>query len=231
MFSYYGSKSKVIKKYPPPVHGLIIEPFAGSARYALEYWDRDVILVDKFHKIVEAWRYLQQATPEQVLALPDIDPGDDLRNYPDMPDGARWLIGFGINAGTSNTRYKVTGDGKFNRWKSGKRRIAGDLFKIRHWRIIHGDYRCIGPVVATHFIDPPYFTKAGLEYKHNSRDLDMVELGKWCRSLPGQVIVCENDSSPRWLPFEPLARMYGSNFHSTEVIWTNSSGAPDKGGL
>jgi len=33
MFSYYGSKSKIVDYYPPPKHKRIIEPFAGSARY------------------------------------------------------------------------------------------------------------------------------------------------------------------------------------------------------
>lgn len=47
MFSYYGSKSKVVDLYPSPKFGKIIEPFAGSARYSLKYFDRDVLLVDK----------------------------------------------------------------------------------------------------------------------------------------------------------------------------------------
>lgn len=39
MWSYYGSKANVIGWYPPPMHDKIIEPFAGTARYALKYWD------------------------------------------------------------------------------------------------------------------------------------------------------------------------------------------------
>ena len=30
MFSYYGSKGKIVDYYPPPKHKKIIEPFAGS---------------------------------------------------------------------------------------------------------------------------------------------------------------------------------------------------------
>jgi len=37
MFSYYGSKKKIVKYYPEPVHDVIIEPFAGAAWYSLEY--------------------------------------------------------------------------------------------------------------------------------------------------------------------------------------------------
>ncbi len=42
MFSYYGSKSKIVKHYPPPEYDTIIEPFAGSARYALMYYNKNV---------------------------------------------------------------------------------------------------------------------------------------------------------------------------------------------
>ena len=35
MWSYYGSKSKIINKYPEPLYGKVIEPFAGTARYAM----------------------------------------------------------------------------------------------------------------------------------------------------------------------------------------------------
>ena len=48
MWSYYGGKSKVVDYYPTPKQSKIIEPFAGSARYALKWFDRDVLLVDKF---------------------------------------------------------------------------------------------------------------------------------------------------------------------------------------
>lgn len=37
MFSYYGSKSKIVDLYQPPKFDKIIEPFAGSARYSLKY--------------------------------------------------------------------------------------------------------------------------------------------------------------------------------------------------
>ena len=48
MFSYYGSKSKLVDYYPPPKFDKIIEPFAGSARYSLKYWQNDILLIDKY---------------------------------------------------------------------------------------------------------------------------------------------------------------------------------------
>ena len=67
MFSYYGSKSKIVDYYPPPKHKRIIEPFAGSARYSLKYWQNDVLLVDKYPVIVEVWSYLKNASEADIL--------------------------------------------------------------------------------------------------------------------------------------------------------------------
>ena len=108
MWSYYGGKSKLIDHYPPPKEGLIIEPFAGSARYALKYWDRDVLLVDKFDKIVKIWQYLINATREDILSLPNIDNGlkDSVDNY-NIIDEEKWLIGFNINSGSASPKNLV----------------------------------------------------------------------------------------------------------------------------
>jgi len=70
MFSYYGSKSKIVDYYPPPKHKRIIEPFAGSARYSLKYWQNDVLLVDKYPVIIEVWNYLKNASVNDILKLP-----------------------------------------------------------------------------------------------------------------------------------------------------------------
>ena len=45
---YYGRKKKLVNRYPSPEYGTIIEPFAGSAAYAMK-WGRNkmVILVEK----------------------------------------------------------------------------------------------------------------------------------------------------------------------------------------
>lgn len=37
MWSYYGSKTKLVDLYPPPKTDKIIEPFCGSAKYSLKY--------------------------------------------------------------------------------------------------------------------------------------------------------------------------------------------------
>jgi site-specific DNA-adenine methylase len=70
MFSYYGSKSKVVDFYPPPKHKILIEPFAGSARYSLKYFDREVMLIDKYEIVINVWKWLQQCSKQDILGLP-----------------------------------------------------------------------------------------------------------------------------------------------------------------
>ena len=76
MFSYYGSKSKIVDYYPSPKHKKIIEPFAGSARYSLKYWQNDVLLVDKYHIIVRTWKWLQQCSENDIRKLPILKLGE-----------------------------------------------------------------------------------------------------------------------------------------------------------
>ena len=52
MFSYYGSKSKIVNYYPPPKYSKIIEPFCGSGELLkfcneLNYKDLATTLLEK----------------------------------------------------------------------------------------------------------------------------------------------------------------------------------------
>ena len=75
MIPYFGSKSNLAGKYPPPKHSKIIEPFAGSARYSLKYYNRDILLIDKYPVIIEIWHYLQNVSESDILGLPKIKKG------------------------------------------------------------------------------------------------------------------------------------------------------------
>ena len=83
MFSYFGSKSKVIHLYPKPKFEKIIEPFAGSARYSLRFFDHDILLVDKYEIIIKIWKYLQCTTAKEIMALPEPEKGTrlDSKNF------------------------------------------------------------------------------------------------------------------------------------------------------
>lgn len=215
MFSYYGSKSKIVDYYPPPKYGRIIEPFAGSARYSLKYWDRDVLLVDKYPVIVDVWKWLQAQNPKDILGLPNMCKGEDLRSI-DIPIEAKKLIGFCINRGSVSPKNIASG---FNRWDEDKKRIASDLHKIKHWEIRLGEYRDIENQDATWFIDPPY-QHGGEHYKQSANNIDFDHLSEWCKSRKGQVIVCENTKAD-WLPFKQMVDMQGAMYKTTEAIWSN----------
>lgn len=220
MWSYYGRKFKIISKYPEPIKDTIIEPFSGTASYAYKYWYKDVVLVDRYDVIVRVWKYLKQASPSDIWKLPDIENGqriDVLDGYSQMCQEERWLIGFCANNASERPKH-TAGRMNFNSWNRDKIRIARDLYKIKHWSIVHGDYKCLGSVDATWFIDPPYqFQKL---YVHN--DINYKELSDWCRSRNGQTIVCEN-SKADWMDFRPLVELSGQRTRTLEVVWTNEN--------
>jgi 16S rRNA G966 N2-methylase RsmD len=219
MWSYYGSKSKIVGLYPAPNYDVIIEPFAGSARYALEYWDRQVYLVEKDKLLVALWKWLQKCSPKDILGLPSMKQGESTDNYTFDCQEAKWLMGFIIQGGVNYPRKTVSSVGNFGlRIEPEKKRIAESLFKIKHWTILEGSYETDTPMLeATYFVDPPYIDK-GIYYRQSSKKIDFDALGDWCKTLKGQVMVCENDGA-KWLPFRPLATMRGSKKTSKEVVW------------
>ena len=215
MFSYYGSKSKLVDYYPPPKHKKIIEPFAGSARYSLKYWQNDVLLVDKYPVIVGIWNYLIQATKSDILGLPDLKTGDNVDTF-NISQEEKWLIGFCINGGSAQPK-KTAKD--YNTWGETKIRIADDVQKIKHWKVILGSYEDLDNEEATWFIDPPY-QFGGEWYVKSTKHIDFAKLAEWCKERKGQAIVCENTKAD-WLDFKPMVDMQGAMFKTTEAIWSN----------
>lgn len=152
---------------------------------------------------------------EDILKLPDVENAENIKDkYTWMCDEERWLIGFCINNGSQIPKH-TAGRMNFNSWNRDKIRIANDLYKFRHWNILNVSYESLENIDATWFIDPPYeFQKL---YKHN--DIDYDNLAHYCKTRKGQVIVCENDLSKKWLDFQPLTEIYGQRKRSKEVIW------------
>jgi site-specific DNA-adenine methylase len=75
LFPFYGSKWRDARRYPAPGESIVIEPFAGSAGYSLWYEPHRVWLYDVDPIVVGVWSYLIAATPRELLALPDLEPG------------------------------------------------------------------------------------------------------------------------------------------------------------
>jgi len=226
-FSYYGSKWRIATKYRCPCPrlggGRIIEPFAGSAAYSLLHYDNEVRLYDKDPIIIGVWQYLIKATPNEIMELPLIrydQTVDDLK----IPQEARWLIGFWLNKAKSSPA-KSPGSWMRKRFQGYqfwgekiRKRIAQQVPYIKHWKAEVSDYGNIPNVNATWFVDPPYQDK-GRFYRMGSSDIDFPHLGRWCRQLYGQVIVCENTGAD-WLPFRPFRAVKATTKHSAEVIWS-----------
>lgn len=221
MFSYYGSKSKIVHLYPTPKFDKIIEPFAGSARYSLRFWQKDILLVDKYPVIVDVWNYLKNASEKDILGLPILKLTDKVEDFKQLSEIEKKLIGFNIKGGNSQPANKPSNFDGCNE-KAQKRmyqNIAKNLFKIRHWNIKLDSYENIENENATWFIDPPYMF-GGEHYKQSNKNLDFKQLGEWCKSRNGQIIVCEN-SKADWLDFKPIIKMQGTIHKTTEVIWSN----------
>lgn len=144
MFSYYGAKTKLVNMYPAPIHNTIVEPFAGSARYALKYWDKEVHLFDTSEIVVGIWDYLINASVKDIEALPEITThGEKPPDY--LCKEEKWLLGFAMNRGSSTPKNSCSGwcarDNEIGRHK---KRILANLDKIRHWKITLGDYTLSG---------------------------------------------------------------------------------------
>ena len=231
-FGFYGGKWRdAPRHYPAPAHEVVVEPFAGSAGYAVRNADRRVILGEKDPIIYAVWDYLIRVSAREILAIPDLEDGQTVADLP-ISQEARWLVGFWLNRGASRPR---TGRSAWMRdglrpgsfWGERVRlTIARQLEHIRHWQVYNCSYEDLPfSGEATWFIDPPYQNQ-GKHYHHGADDIDFTDLATWCASRSGQVIVCENEGAD-WLPFTRLAdvKTTRASSRSVEVIWINEKGS------
>lgn len=231
ILSYYGGKHRIAGRYPRPRYDHIIEPFAGSAGYACRYHDLRVTLVERDRYVAEALDYVVRAAPEEIVRLPILGPDETLDDHSELEAGARNLISFWLNNGTATgarrlSQWAIRYPGNSFYWGAKTReRLAEASARIKHWKVVCGDYTSAPDVWATWFIDPPY-QGAGKHYRFNFDENKRRLLADWCRARRGQVIVCENEGAT-WLPFERLCTIAGTakrgaaRKKSVEVIWTN----------
>ena len=226
-FCYYGGKWRAAPHYPKPEHDVIVEPFAGAAGYSTRYFDRQVLLFDVDPVIVGVWSYLIKASTAEIMALPDVDERGVDALPSTVPQEAKWLIGFSLNKGTAKpckvpSSWMREGKAPASWWGPQLReKLAKQAEGIRHWVVEQRSYLELPLAPATWFVDPPYQGKAGRIYRHS--EIDYENLAAWCRSLPGQPIVCEAEGAT-WLPFRTfrtikasLSKRGGKQSH--EVIW------------
>lgn len=223
MFSYYGSKTNLVDLYPAPIYDTIIEPFAGAAKYSLKYFEKEVILIDKYETIINIWKWLQSCSPNDILKLPrNLKFGDKLDDINFDCQEQKDFYGFIIGCGAEKPRrsaIKRKTTERPNHINFNLKRVATDLYKIKHWKFICDDYHECPNILATKFWDSPY-QFGGHSYVHSNKKLNFTELGTFIKTQIGQNIVCENTKA-NWLPFVPISKNRGSLFSTTEAIWTN----------
>jgi hypothetical protein len=225
-FSYFGSKWRLAKKYPPPAYDSIVEPFAGAAGYATRYADRKVILVEKDPLVAGLWAWLIRARPTDLLSIPLLEIGqtvDDLQ----VCQEARWLVGFWVARCAARPRKSPGSWMRAGRWARSfwgsevRSRLAAQVDKIKHWRVINGNYTEAPDIEATWFIDPPY-QLMGRHYRFGSKQMDYEALAAWCSKRRGQVTVCEATGAD-WLPFIHMHTGKGNARNpagkSHEAVW------------
>jgi hypothetical protein len=221
MWSYYGSKTNIIHLYPKPKEDKIIEHFAGTARYALLYFEKEILIVDKYDVIIKIWKWLQKCSEKDILTLPRFKAGDNINEHTYDCEEQRFLVGFLVGFGFTDPRKTATPRlrNRPNAMNYTIKSIASQLYKIRHWEIRLGSYEDTENVRATHFIDPPY-QFGGHAYKCSNKHIDYNHLGEWCRTREGHTIVCENTKAT-WMDFKPMVTQNVLSGRNEEAIWSN----------
>lgn len=218
-----GSKVANAHLYPPPSFSRIIEPFAGGAGYALRHWRREVWLCDVRRSVTEAWQYLIDTPPDEVLQLPLLLPGQHVSELGVCPGAARLIAWCADQSMAPKGRLSRWADGESVAfWSRRRRAMAADVAeRVKHWLVHRGPYTDLINVEATWFVDPPY---AFAPKAYDTRPLNYPALAEWCRGRAGQVIVCERAGAD-WLPFVPAysvartGKVHGGPTHSDEVVW------------
>lgn len=243
MFPFYGAKWRATPKYPLPLEGsLIVEPFAGSACYALHHHEGHAVHInDANETIVGIWKYLQKLSKSEkllgeFLRLPvNVNTIHD-KQLKSAPQEAKDLIGFWFTKAARPAEEKVgwarQGSPSYKAsyakqyWSEERRaRIAEQVPFIRDWKITLGDYRNLDNKKATWFVDPPYEGGAGKAYESSNEGFDYGALYDWCDSRKGLLIACESNKQT-WGAFE--FSHFGS-FKSVrekkhvEMIWTKAA--------
>ena len=221
MFYYYGRKKQIARHYPSPNFDTIIEPFAGAAAYSLfdKNWEKQVFLIEKDQKVAAIWDWLiNSATTQSIKALPTLKIGERSSEF-------LHIIHAATKMAFQYKTIKVTPVLERN-WEISKRVMEKNLFKIKHWKILCGDFSEAPDIEATWFIDPPYKNRPGDGYFHGSKKIDYAFLAAWAMKRKGEVIFCEGIDGD-YLPFEPLLELKGvAGKSSREVCYYRSSVPP-----
>lgn len=185
MFPYLGSLKRLAKKFPAPMYDTIIEPFAGSAPYSCLYWERNVIINETDPRITNIWKFIQQTSPEEILKLPEPKEHDLIEACTKIQE-VRDLIGLSTSR-VAFFPYHSKPYGFYVNWIKTKQYLAANNYKIKHWKILNGDYALLKNQKATWFLDPPAKKHNDGMYSHMV--MDYADLYKFVKSREGQLMM------------------------------------------
>lgn len=228
MFNYYGSKGSQVLNYPAPRYDVIVEPFAGSAAYAVRHRRRArrVVLIEKDSRVAELWwRLLRRTSADALLSAPLPVVGTVSSDL---------LVAFASARTTRDTPASgfVVTSRMVEEYARMRRRVASVLDECRHFEVICNDYTEAPDIEATWFVDPPYQADGvgrwdrsrGGRYACANVNIDYPALAEWARSRRGQVIVCEQEGAD-WLPWTesaPATTEQGAASRRYREVWWTS---------
>jgi len=230
LFKQFGSSWSATRAglYPEPEYNTIVEHYAGSAGYSLNFCEKNVYLYDTDQHITALWSWLiHWAKPQDILDIPiGLPEGTNILSL-NLMHGQALLLKHWQRTNNVGDCWTISSWGnKPGQWTANTRaRVAEEVQAIKHWAILPAKpYLC---AEMTHFVDPPY---AG-NYAYKQPPIDHAELGRRCLAGRGQIIVCEglakDGTPPTWLPFRPAGKRVTSrrkanqSHHRMEYIWTN----------
>jgi hypothetical protein len=188
-----------------------------------------VLLNDADPVICAVWSFLIRSTPRCIMSLPLIEPGQDVAEL-GVCQEAQWFIGFWLNKASAQPKRTLSGwaiKAPQQFWGAHKRQqIAGQVERISHWQVSNRQFYELENRAACWFVDPPYQV-AGKGYRCGSNGIDYAQLGAWCASRTGQLIVCENEGAD-WLPFSGATTLRNARNKGTkEVAYIADGGQPN----
>ena len=235
LFKWFGSKWQSAKHYPKPEHDTIIEPFAGSAGFSLNYSDRRVVLWEADPYLLQLWDWLisrAAADPSLVREIPvGVPVGHDIRTL-GLSQGQALLLKHWQRTNNCGDCWKVSPWGHLpGQWTSNTRaRVADEVGGVAHWEIGAPIDWVDRP--AHWFLDPPYV----YNYRYAvGKNFDYAAMCSMVETISSKstVVVCEavrksDGLIPSYLPFKLSHRSVTSrrkitqSHHSSEVIWTRT---------
>lgn len=209
-FRYSGSKARLLRFLPPPPSKIhIIEPFAGSLSYSLEYAPFAITAAEANPLIAELWHYLRETTPERLRWIETLKPSE-------KTDAYVWGNKYGLRE-PEITLTRLTISGAYVGQLSSRvlypqhnltfARIIERLSFIKNVNLfLTNDFsltisRSSLPYT-TAFVDPPYLDTSA-NYKSKKKDHGVIiaaEISDFVRTLKCPVLFTYGEGAPEVFP-------------------------------